>query len=282
MTAASLSIWSVGEDTSNVEVKAGAFGLASGAAATAGTDLTSTVVAGIVDAASAANRSTVTVVGTFDIDATNRLGGSSSIDGKTGGIVSGASANADTTVIFATSVQFGTSSVITATSETGSLKAVVYNGLVQSLTAKLVTGGALSGAGAYVDFTGSNVLGEIVVGQGAQVTSRGELAFEIDGTTSITLQSYSETYGKQRHRHGICTGADRPCGRGIGHGAQCHIGWQHLPLRGGWRSDHRHSDGGQECGTVNAIPRHRVDLRGQSVTDTRTVEKLLSTVWTDL
>jgi hypothetical protein len=247
ITAGSLAIWSVGEDTSDVTVKAGAFGLASGAAAKATTDINSDVLAGIVDAASLANKATVTVIGTFevaaahtatpsanistdakgalagsgatvahdvtsqvkanfgkyarvtagtfDIDATNRLGGSSSIDGKTGGLVSGASADVETVVDFDTIIAFGAASVITATNDTGSLKAVVFNALDQSLKAKLVTGGALSGAGAYVDFDGKNVLGEITVGEGAQVIARGGLEFEVDGRTNINLQSYSETFG---------------------------------------------------------------------------------------
>jgi hypothetical protein len=71
----------------------------------------------------------------------------------------------------------------------------VYNSLEQSLKTKLVTGGALAGAGAYVDFDGKNVIGEIIVGTGAQVTARGGLEFEVDGFTKIYLQSYSETFG---------------------------------------------------------------------------------------
>ncbi|MDP1578444.1 MAG: hypothetical protein Q8L76_17080, partial [Cypionkella sp.] len=114
LTAGNLSIWAVGSDAVSVGVVAGAYGLASGSAATATTHITSDVFAGIVDASSSDRKSTVNVIGTFQIAASHLANPDAEIDTSAYGVLAGSGAAASNTIGSTVAAELGNHSVVAA------------------------------------------------------------------------------------------------------------------------------------------------------------------------
>ncbi|WP_322892276.1 LEPR-XLL domain-containing protein, partial [Yoonia sp. 72] len=142
--------------------------------------------------------------GAMDLQATNKLlrvASGNDINGKTGGIASGASATSDTRAEMRTAVTFGNNADIDTTNPQGKLYAKAFNEIAYTDKVRLETAGALSGAGAFVTFNQREdgvsvpITADINVGNNARIEARGELEFEASGKFNVYLQSYSETYG---------------------------------------------------------------------------------------
>ena len=71
----------------------------------------------------------------------------------------------------------------------------MFNGLDITDETALFTAGAVSGAGAFVDLTTTQLLAQIDVGDNASLISAGDMELEALGENDIYLESYSETYG---------------------------------------------------------------------------------------
>ncbi|MEJ8562141.1 hypothetical protein QTO30_13520 [Yoonia sp. GPGPB17] len=190
MTAAQLS-------NVDTEVVTESYGAIAGAGAVATNTITSTVDVEFGTFAKAS-------AGEMDLQATNKLvrtAGDNDIDGKTGGIASGASAKSDTRAEMHTTITFGNDSDIDTTDPQGDLLAKAFNEIAYADKVRLETAGALSGAGAYVTFNEREsgvsvpIKADIIVGNRADIEARGELEFEASGKFDVYLQSYSETYG---------------------------------------------------------------------------------------
>ena len=108
---------------------------------------------------------------------------------------SGASSTTDTNINFSAEFIIGKSAQLETTLGTGNLKLKTENSLIHNDRVKLVTGGAISGAGAYGNLTANDLVSQIIVSENARIFAAGTLELEATGVGQTNLQSYSETFG---------------------------------------------------------------------------------------
>ncbi|MCP4887379.1 MAG: hypothetical protein GY904_12290, partial [Planctomycetaceae bacterium] len=188
----SLSISAGHEALPNTRVRTESLGLIGGTGAAATNSVTSDVLTKIGDSSTVLAKNIL-------LGATNQLDklavSGTNIDGDAGGLASGALASSDISVDFETIIEFGNSANVSVTDRNGEFIAVAFNDLKAADEVALFTAGALSGAGAFTELNTVNNLAEIRIGNGATVTSEGDIEFEAQGATDILLSSKSETYG---------------------------------------------------------------------------------------
>jgi hypothetical protein len=168
-----------------------AYGALSGSGADADSRINSTVTVSVGDSA--------TVMGKdIDLLATNRIDGDNYIKGSTGGIVSAAGADSDTTIALDTQVRVGSDAhleVVGMASNAHNFSLAALNILNVTDQVIFTTGGALSGAGADCTIETTLDRARVAVGSGAELLGVGALDLSARGQGDVRGTVSVETYG---------------------------------------------------------------------------------------
>jgi len=180
----------------DTQLKTGAGGVIAGSGATNNNQVISAVEAGVGNNVNIKAKD-------IEIGATNKVSknlidGAENLKGTTGGLVSGAGADSETTLSLSTLTTVGNNAVLTVVGNTASNDTITLRSLNDiDITDKitLTTGGAVSGADATAKVSSLSDLAKVAVGTGATLQSTGGIDISARGQGDVKLQVNAETYG---------------------------------------------------------------------------------------